>query len=48
MDNGLTGDEAGEVLGHLAFYTGWPNSFSAAPVVKERHREATMITRRAS
>jgi 4-carboxymuconolactone decarboxylase len=35
MDNGLTPEEAGEVLGHLAFYAGWPNAFSAAPVVKE-------------
>jgi 4-carboxymuconolactone decarboxylase len=35
MDNGLTWEEAGEVLGHLAFYAGWPNAFSAAPVVKE-------------
>ncbi|OSJ37007.1 4-carboxymuconolactone decarboxylase [Bradyrhizobium japonicum] len=35
MDNGLTSDEAGEVLGHLAFYAGWPNAFSAAPVVKD-------------
>ena len=35
MDNGLTREEAGEVLGHLAFYAGWPNAFSAAPIVKE-------------
>jgi 4-carboxymuconolactone decarboxylase len=35
MDNGLTKEEAGEVLGHLAFYAGWPNAFSAAPVVKD-------------
>jgi alkylhydroperoxidase/carboxymuconolactone decarboxylase family protein YurZ/quinol monooxygenase YgiN len=35
MDNGLTRQEAGEVLGHLAFYAGWPNAFSAAPVVKD-------------
>ncbi|WGD48745.1 carboxymuconolactone decarboxylase family protein [Bradyrhizobium sp. CB1650] len=35
MDNGLTAEEAGEVLGHLAFYAGWPNAFSAAPVVKD-------------
>ena len=35
MDNGLTRDEAGEALGHLAFYAGWPNAFSAAPVFKE-------------
>jgi 4-carboxymuconolactone decarboxylase len=31
----LTREEAGEVLGHLAFYAGWPNAFSATPVVKE-------------
>jgi 4-carboxymuconolactone decarboxylase len=35
MDNGLTKEEAGEVVGHLAFYAGWPNAFSAAPVLKE-------------
>jgi 4-carboxymuconolactone decarboxylase len=35
LDNGLTASEAGEVVTHLAFYAGWPNAFSAAPVVKE-------------
>lgn len=35
MDNGLTKDEASEVLSHLAFYAGWPNIFSAMPVAKE-------------
>src|SRR5947208_1323049 len=35
MDNGLTQQEAGELLGHLAFYAGWPNAFSAAPAVKD-------------
>ncbi len=34
MDNGLTKDQASEVLTHLAFYAGWPNVFSALPVVK--------------
>jgi 4-carboxymuconolactone decarboxylase len=34
MDNGLTEAEASEVLAHLAFYAGWPNVFSALPVVK--------------
>jgi 4-carboxymuconolactone decarboxylase len=34
MDNGLTKKQAGEVLTHLAFYAGWPNVFSALPVVK--------------
>ncbi len=35
MNNGLTPAEAGEVLTQLAFYAGWPNVFSALPVVKE-------------
>jgi len=35
MNNGLTAAEAGEVLTQLAFYAGWPNVFSALPVVKE-------------
>ncbi|MTW19256.1 4-carboxymuconolactone decarboxylase [Rhodoplanes serenus] len=35
MDNGLTQAEAGEVLAHLAFYVGWPNAFSALPVMKD-------------
>jgi DNA-binding transcriptional LysR family regulator len=34
MDNGLTRAQASEVLTHLAFYVGWPNAMSAAPVVK--------------
>ena len=35
MDNGLTREEAGEVITHLAFYAGWPNAFSALPVAKD-------------
>ncbi len=35
MNNGLTSEEAGEVLTQLAFYAGWPSVFSALPVVKE-------------
>jgi 4-carboxymuconolactone decarboxylase len=35
MDNGLTKEQAGEILTHLAFYVGWPNVFSAMPVAKE-------------
>lgn len=35
MDNGLTAEQAGEVLTHLAFYSGWPNAMSAVPVVKD-------------
>jgi len=35
MDNGLTRGQTQEVLTQLAFYAGWPNVFSALPVVKE-------------
>jgi 4-carboxymuconolactone decarboxylase len=35
MDNGLTAEEAGEVVAHTAFYAGWPNAFSASAVVGE-------------
>ncbi|WP_442794084.1 carboxymuconolactone decarboxylase family protein [Paraburkholderia sp. HD33-4] len=35
MDNGLTRDEASEMLTQLAFYAGWPNVFSALPVFKD-------------
>jgi 4-carboxymuconolactone decarboxylase len=35
MDNGLTQVQASEVLTHVAFYAGWPNAFSALPVVKD-------------
>jgi 4-carboxymuconolactone decarboxylase len=35
MDNGLTQEQAGEVVTHLAFYAGWPNAFSALPVLKD-------------
>ena len=35
MDNGLTQEQGAEVVTHLAFYAGWPNVFSALPVVKD-------------
>jgi 4-carboxymuconolactone decarboxylase len=35
MDNGLTREQASEMVTHLAFYAGWPNAFSALPVFKE-------------
>ena len=35
MDGGLTQSQAAEVVTHLAFYSGWPNAFSALPVLKD-------------
>lgn len=34
MDNGLTREEAAEMVSHLAYYAGWPNAFSASAVVR--------------
>lgn len=34
MENGLTQEEAAEVITHLAFYAGWPNAMNAVPVAK--------------
>jgi 4-carboxymuconolactone decarboxylase len=35
MDNGLTQEQAAEVITQLAFYTGWPNAMSALPAAKK-------------
>jgi len=35
LDNGVKPREISEIITHLAFYVGWPNVFSALPVVKE-------------
>jgi 4-carboxymuconolactone decarboxylase len=35
MDNGLTREQAAEVVTHLAFYAGWPNALSALPAMKD-------------
>lgn len=34
-DNGVTDDELSELVTHLAFYTGWPNAWSAAMIAEE-------------
>jgi 4-carboxymuconolactone decarboxylase len=41
MDSGLTREEAGEVITHLAYYAGWPNAFSAVPVAKDAFDKRT-------
>jgi 4-carboxymuconolactone decarboxylase len=35
LNNGLTHEQAGEVVTQIAFYAGWPNAFSAGPVVAD-------------
>ena len=34
LDNGVTKDEIGEVITHMAFYGGWPTAANAAQVAK--------------
>lgn len=45
MDNGLTAEQAGEVVTHLAFYSGWPNAFSAVAIVKDVIEKRTQATK---
>ncbi len=35
LDNGLRKEELIELITHLAFYSGWPNSMSALRIAKE-------------
>ena len=35
LENGVTKDELIEVITHLAFYSGWPNSMSTIMIAKE-------------
>lgn len=35
LDNGVTKDEIGEIITHMAFYGGWPVSANAVQVAKQ-------------
>jgi 4-carboxymuconolactone decarboxylase len=35
LDNGVTKEEIAEVITHLAFYSGWPGSMTAARIATE-------------
>jgi 4-carboxymuconolactone decarboxylase len=37
LDNGLTRVEVGEIITHLAFYTGWPRAISAVNAVNDAY-----------
>lgn len=41
--NGVTKTEMAEILTHLAFYVGWPNTWSAFRVVKEVYADDTTV-----
>ena len=40
LDNGVTKDEIGEVINHMAFYAGWPTAANAVRIAKEVFDEA--------
>jgi 4-carboxymuconolactone decarboxylase len=48
MDNGLTQPQASEAVTHIAFYAGWPNAFSALPVLKEVFEKRQKVAHRTS
>ena len=35
LDNGVTQEEIGELITHLAFYSGWPTAMTAATIANE-------------
>lgn len=35
LDNGVTKEEIGEIITHMAFYSGWPTAANAVRVAKE-------------
>ena len=39
LDNGVTKEEVAEIITHLAFYSGWPASMTAARIAKEVFEE---------
>jgi 4-carboxymuconolactone decarboxylase len=43
MNNGLTQAQAGEMVTQLAFYAGWPNAFTAAPIIKTAFEKRSSV-----
>ena len=39
LDNGVTKEEIGEVITHMAFYGGWPTAAQASKIAKEVYDE---------
>ena len=35
LDNGVTKEEIGEIITHIAFYAGWPTAAQASAIAKE-------------
>jgi 4-carboxymuconolactone decarboxylase len=41
LDNGVTQEEIGEVITHMAFYGGWPTAANAVAVAEQVFKERT-------
>ena len=39
LDNGVTKDEIGEIITHVAFYAGWPCAANVAPIARQVFEE---------
>jgi len=44
LTNGVTREELGEMITHVAFYAGWPSSVQAAQIIEEALGHATPLT----
>jgi 4-carboxymuconolactone decarboxylase len=40
LENGVTREELGELITHVAFYSGWPTAASAVPIARRVFEEA--------
>ena len=40
LENGVTRDEIGELITHIAFYSGWPTAVSASLLANDLFRKA--------
>ena len=45
LDNGVTQEEIGELITHIAFYAGWPTAVNAAQVAKQVFDERSSAAR---
>jgi 4-carboxymuconolactone decarboxylase len=43
LDNGVTKQEIAEIITHLAFYSGWPGSVTAANIAREVFEERGIV-----
>jgi len=40
LENGVSKDELGELINHLAFYSGWPTAVTAVRIARKVYKES--------